>query len=101
MSTAVAEMSRARRSRASILIAAGLRVLVFAITCTGLGMGTGLFLGIIVQVGRSLIHRSAPIDMTVAYRIFGIPLAILCGVGALIAFSVVETRTARRLLANR
>ncbi len=89
-----------RRSRLSILIATWVRIVLFTITCTGVGMAFGLFTGIIVQVIRSLIHHGA-IDMTVAYRFFGIPLAVICGVGALIVFSVLETRTARRLLAER
>ena len=92
--------AKPRRSRASILIATVLRILLFTITCIGLGMAFGLFTGIIVQVVRSLIHRGT-IDMTVAYRFFGVPLAAVCGVGALAVFSVIETRTARRLLAAR
>ncbi len=63
-------------------------------------MAIGLFTGIVVQVVRSLVHRGA-IDMTVAYRYFGFPLAALGGIGALVIFSVIETRTARRLLAAR
>ena len=101
MSTAVASPVRARRSRSSILIASVVRTIIFTITCTGLGMAFGLFSGIVVQVVRSLIHRNAPIDMSVAYRFVGFPLAAVCGVGALIVFSVLETRTARRLLAGR
>ena len=64
-------------------------------------MGIGLFTGILVQVARSLMHRSSAIDMTVAYRYFGIPLAVVCGTAALVTFAVIETRTARRLLADR
>ncbi len=92
---------RARRSRASIIVAGCVRTIVFAITCTGLGMGIGLFSGILVQVVRSLMHRASAIDMTVAYRYFAIPLAVLGGTAALVTFAVIETRTARRLLANR
>lgn len=87
-----------RRSRSSIVITALVRVVIFVVTSTGLGMAFGLFAGIVVQVIRSLVHRGA-IDMTVAYRFYGIPLAGLCGLGAVIVFSVIETRTARRLLA--
>ena len=100
MSSAVANPIRARRSRLSIVIAAALRIVVFTITCTGLGMAIGLFAGILVQVVRSLLHHGA-IDMTVAYRIFAFPLAAICCVGGLAGFSVIETRTARRLLAKR
>ncbi len=100
MTSAVSHPVKPRRSRASILLATGFRILLFAITCTGLGMAIGLFSGILVQVVRSLLHRGA-IDMTVAYRYFGIPLAAIGGLGALIVFSILETRTARRLLAAR
>jgi hypothetical protein len=100
MGSVIANPSRPHRSRASILIATGLRVVLFSITCAGLGMAFGLFAGILVQVARSLMHHGA-IDMTVAYRYFAIPLAAVCGVGALVVFSVIETRTARRLLASR
>ena len=100
MATAVATLVRRSRSRISIIVSTVCRVLLFAITCTGLGMAFGLFTGIAVQVVRSLIHRGA-IDMTVAYRYFGIPLAIAAGACGLVVFSIVETRTARRLLASR
>ena len=92
---------KARRSAVSIIISAVVRTIVFTITCTGLGMAVGLFSGILVQVVRSLMHRNAPMDMSVAYRYFGFPLAALCGAGALVIFAVIETRTARRLLAAR
>lgn len=100
MSSAAASAVRPRRSRFSILLSAVVRTALFAITCTGLGMAIGLFAGIVVQVIRSLVHRGA-IDMTVAYRYYGIPLAAVCGIGALLVFTVIETRTARRLLASR
>jgi hypothetical protein len=100
MTTAVANSAKPQRSRASIVMSAGVRVVIFSVTCTGLGMAVGLFTGILVQVVRSLSHRGV-IDMTVAYRFFAIPLAVVCGVAALAVFSVIETRTARRLLADR
>jgi hypothetical protein len=100
MSSTVAASVPVRRSRLSIVIAAVIRTVVFTVTCTGLGMAIGLFTGILVQVIRSLVHHGA-IDMTVAYRIFAIPLAVVCGVSALVVFSVIERRTARRLLAHR
>jgi hypothetical protein len=98
MATAVGTVKRPR-SRTSIALTTGVRIVIFTICCTGLGMAFGLFTGIVVQVVRSLVHHGA-IDMTVAYRYFGIPLAAACGVGALLVFSVLETRTARRLLAS-
>jgi hypothetical protein len=99
MATAVAA-GKQTRSRTSIVLATAVRIALFAICCAGLGMAVGLFTGIVVQVIRSLSSHGA-IDMTVAYRYFGIPVAAACGVGALIVFSVLETRTARRLLASR
>jgi hypothetical protein len=100
MHSALANPTRPRRSRLSIWSATALRIVLFSIACTGLGMAVGLFTGILVQVVRSLVHRGA-IDMTVAYRFFAFPLAITCGLGALVVFAVIETRTARRLLAER
>jgi hypothetical protein len=100
MNSALASQKKVRRSAISIWISAVLRTIIFTVTCTGLGMAIGLFTGILVQVLRSLVHRGA-IDMTVAYRYFGFPLAAVGGIGALVIFSVIETRTARRLLAGR
>jgi ABC-type sugar transport system permease subunit len=100
MNSALASQKKVRRSAISIWISAVVRTIIFTVTCTGLGMAIGLFTGILVQVARSLVHRGA-IDMTVAYRYFGFPLAALGGIGALVIFSVIETRTARRLLAGR
>lgn len=91
---------KSRRSNTSIMVGTGVRIALFTICCTGLGMAFGLFTGIVVQVVRSLVHRG-PIDMSVAYRFFGFPLAIACGLGALVVFAVIETRTARRLMAAR
>ncbi len=101
MSTAVETQVKARRSAGSIIVAGLVRTLVFTFTCTGLGMGFGLFTGILVQVARSLMHRGSAVDMTIAYRYFGFPLAAVCGVTAFIAFTVIETRTAQRLFAER
>ena len=101
MASMAANPVRARRSAVSIMAAALVRVLIFTGTCAGVGMGVGLFTGILVQVARSLFHRGSAIDMTVAYRYFGFPLAALLGAGALVTFAVIETRTARRLLAER
>ena len=100
MNSVLASQKKVRRSAISIWISAVVRTIIFTVTCTGLGMAIGLFTGILVQVVRSLVHRGA-IDMTVAYRYFGFPLAAVGGIGALVIFSVIETRTARRLLAGR
>ncbi|HEY3929616.1 MAG TPA: hypothetical protein VGL89_14690 [Candidatus Koribacter sp.] len=101
MSSAVSSPVKVRRGKASIISVSVVRVIVFTICCAGLGMAFGLFGGILVQVARSLVHRGSAGDMTVAYRFVGIPLAAVCGVGALIVFTVLETRTARRLLAKK
>jgi ABC-type sugar transport system permease subunit len=100
MNSVLASQKKVRRSAISIWISAVVRTIIFTVTCTGLGMAIGLFTGILVQVARSLVHRGA-IDMTVAYRYFGFPLAAVGGIGALVIFSLIETRTARRLLAGR
>lgn len=48
-----------------------------------LGMGVGLFLGIIVTLISAGFHHSSP-DMTMAYRRFAVPVAILSGGGMLL-----------------
>src|ERR1039457_2158197 len=75
-------------------------IIVYGFRGTRVVKGRGTVIFPMVQVVRSLVHRGA-IDMTVAYRYFGFPLAALGGIGALVIFSVIETRTAGRLLATR
>lgn len=54
------------------------RVVVLTVLWSGLGMGVGLFCGIMgVAVGSAILHRAPQMDM--AYRSISIPLAILCG----------------------
>ena len=56
----------------------GLRIVVLTVLWSGLGMGVGLFCGIIgVALASAILHRAPHMDM--AYRSVSIPLAILCG----------------------
>lgn len=77
-----------------------IRILLFGVFCAGLGMACGLFTGILVQVVRSAGHQG-PMNMEVAYRWFGFPAAVIAGLGALVVFTIIEARTARRLLGAR
>lgn len=54
------------------------RLLLLTVFWGGLGMGVGLFCGIVgVLIRGALLHASP--DMSAAYRYVSIPLAILCG----------------------
>jgi hypothetical protein len=56
----------------------GARVVLLTVLWTGLGMGLGLFCGIIGLLIRSAILHLTP-DMSMAYRSFSIPVAITSG----------------------
>jgi hypothetical protein len=56
----------------------GARVVLLTVLWTGLGMGVGLFCGIIGLLVKSAILHQTP-DMSVAYRYISIPLAITSG----------------------
>jgi hypothetical protein len=61
----------------------GFRMLLLTVLWTGLGMGVGLFCGILgVIVGSAILHRTPEMDM--AYRNISIPVAICTGSGALL-----------------
>ena len=56
----------------------GYRVVLLTVLWTGLGMGAGLFCGIIgVLAWNGIMHRTP--DMSVAYRDVSIPVAICSG----------------------
>ena len=65
------------------------RVIVLTVLWAGLGMGVGLFCGIIGVAAWSAITQRTP-DMSMAYRNISIPLAICCGSCAF-AWNVVRT----------
>ncbi len=53
----------------------GFRVVVLTVLWSGLGMGAGLFCGIMgVMIAGALMHRTP--DMSMAYRYVSIPVAI-------------------------
>jgi hypothetical protein len=57
------------------------RIAVLTVLWSGLGMGAGLFCGIVgVAAWSAILHRSP--DMSLAYRGISIPMAIACGSGA-------------------
>ena len=73
----------------------GFRIVLLTALWTGLGMGAGLFCGIVgVVAGSALLHR-AP-EMNVAYRRVSIPIAIFCGSGALLWNLASAWQAARR-----
>ncbi len=55
-----------------------------------LGMGVGLFLGIIITLIGAGIHHTSP-DMTMAYRHFAVPVAIISGGGMLLYILISST----------
>jgi uncharacterized BrkB/YihY/UPF0761 family membrane protein len=67
----------------------GFRVLLLTVLWTGLGMGVGLFCGILgVLLVSVALHRTP--DMSMAYRYVSIPLAICSGSCAFL-WNVVRT----------
>ena len=54
------------------------RIVLLTILWSGVGMGVGLFSGIVVLLAKSLIQHVTP-DMSLAYRHVSIPLAITTG----------------------
>lgn len=61
----------------------GMRVLFLTVLWTGLGMGAGLFGGILGLMVAAAIHHQAP-EMQLAYRHFAIPAAMGTGGCALL-----------------
>ena len=58
------------------------RIVVLTAMFAALGMGVGMFVGIVGTLILSMIRHTHP-DMANSYRQFAIPLAILCGTVAL------------------
>jgi len=87
-------MPARQRSRASVAFTAAVRVLFTALLFTGLGMGTGLFLGIVGTLIYGMTSGNK-IDMTNAYKHVAIPVAILLGSAALIGSAALEVRSRR------
>jgi hypothetical protein len=75
----------------------GCRVVVLTVLWSGLGMGAGLFCGIIGVVALSALHNRAPV-MSMAYRNVAFPVAICSGACAFLwnAFRVLQAAEKRR-----
>jgi hypothetical protein len=56
----------------------GFRLLLLTALWSGLGMGAGLFGGIVVLMAAAVIHNRMP-RMDIAYRNISIPVAIVAG----------------------
>jgi uncharacterized membrane protein YhhN len=67
----------------------GFRVIVLTVLWSGLGMGVGLFCGILGVLAAGAIQHRTP-DMSVAYRYISIPVAIGSGSCAFL-WNVVRT----------
>ena len=59
----------------------GTRLLMLTVLWSGLGMGAGLFGGIVVLLALGILHHRLP-PMDLAYRYSAIPAAIIAGSGA-------------------
>ena len=72
------------------------RVVGFAVLWTGLGMGVGLFCGIIGVVAASALAHHAPV-MSMAYRRVAFPVAITSGASAFLwnLFRVIQSAQER------
>lgn len=57
------------------------RVVFLTVLWTGLGMGVGLFCGILGLLALGALHHQMP-EMSMAYRYISIPVAVCSGSGA-------------------
>ena len=85
----------AQRTRLSIVFTSTMRVLFSGLLFAALGMGTGLFLGILGTVLYGLI-RGSSVNMADAYKHVAIPLAALFGFVAIVGSAVLEVRARQR-----
>lgn len=85
-------MPARQRSKLSIAFTSAVRVLFTTLLFSGLGMGAGLFLGILGTVVYGMISGNK-VDMANAYKHVAIPIAILLGAVALVGSAVLEVRS--------
>ncbi|HWR36561.1 MAG TPA: hypothetical protein VN622_11890 [Clostridia bacterium] len=85
----------ARPSRLMLFFMKTFRVILLSLMFAALGMGLGLLMGILGTVAYAIVNHSHP-DVTVAYRLVAIPLAIISGLVALLYTVFNEIRTALR-----
>ena len=72
---------RARPSWYVRLIMVSFRTVLLTLLFAGLGMGVGLFVGIVGTIAVAAAHHVSP-DMTHAYRYYAIPTGVVLGAGA-------------------
>jgi uncharacterized BrkB/YihY/UPF0761 family membrane protein len=84
-----ATMTKPRPSWFVRFIMISFRICFVTLLLTGVGMGVGLFVGILTTViGGAFTHHA--IDLTRAYRVFAIPSAVVFGSCTLV-FQVVKS----------
>ena len=84
-----ATMTKPHPSRFVRFLMISFRICFVTLLLTGLGMGLGLFVGILTTViGGAITHHA--IDLTRAYKVFAIPSAIIFG-SATFVFQVVKS----------
>jgi hypothetical protein len=72
------------------------RVLLLTFLSTLLAFAVSLLLGIASVIALAELHHEHP-NMTLAYRDFALPVAIVAGIVALISFVFIEVRRYRQL----
>jgi hypothetical protein len=77
-----------------------IRITFLTVIWTGLGMGAGLLLGLLAAMLRAALTHSLG-DVDLAYRLVAIPLAALCGTGALLWNLVGTAKAAKQRMASR
>ena len=65
------------------------RILFLTLLLTGVGMGLGLFTGILMTVVGSLFAHH-PVDLTRSYKVFAVPAAVIFG-GCTLVFQIVQS----------
>ena len=84
-----ATMTKPRPSWFVRFIMISFRICFVTLLLTGVGMGVGLFVGILTTViGGAFTHHA--IDLTRAYRVFAIPSAFVFG-SCTFVFQIVKT----------
>ena len=90
-----ATMTKPRPSRFIRFLMISFRICFVTLLLTGVGMGLGLFVGILTTViGGAISHHA--IDLTRAYKVFAIPSALVFGSCTLVFQTVKSVREAFR-----
>lgn len=83
-----ARTTKPRPSRFTRFLMTTFRIFFLTLLLTGLGMGLGLFTGIMATVVGSLFAHH-PVDLTRSYKLFAVPAAIVFG-GCTLVFQVIQ-----------